>query len=222
MKATIVLSFLMLFISKVSAQSAKTRSINETYEWSHAWIVTKPDSAALQSILIIGDSHVERYQPVVAEKLKGKFYVSKITTAKSLGDPQFINQLKGLLGSFKFEIITFNNGLHGVKYTPDEYARYFPIVLKLLKKNNPEVKILWVNTTARRVNGSLDKFDEYNDDVTIRNEKVKSFCNKKGIAMIDFASMSMQHKDFYTSDGIHFNPIGIAAQAQEIINWIMK
>lgn len=193
----------------------------ETYQWSHTWMVTKPDSAPLRSILIIGDSHVERYHPVVAELLKGRFYVSKITTAKSLGDPQLLRQIDGLIGNNLFDMIFFNNGLHGVKYSPDAYAGYLSPMLKLLRKNNRSVKIVWVNTTARRVNGDLDAFDPYNDDVRTRNDRVSSFCKKKGLTMIDFWSMSLHKKEYYHPDGIHFMPIGVEAQAALIVKEAM-
>lgn len=219
MRKILFCSFPILLMHLFVCAQQNTR---ETYQWSHTWIVTKPDSAPLMSILIIGDSHVERYHPIVAEQLKGRFYVSKITTAKSLGDPQLLPQIDGLIGNNLFDMIFFNNGLHGVKYSPESYASYLSPMLKLLRKNNRHVKIVWVNTTARRVNGDLDAYDPYNEDVRKRNERVSAFCQKKGLTMIDFWSMSLQKKEYYHPDGIHFLPIGVQAQAALIVKEVMS
>lgn len=221
-KINFLISCCLIFFVSGFAQTKKAVTKNEIYEWSHSWIINKPDSTALPGVLLIGDSHVERYQPVVASKLKGSFDVSKITTSKSMGDPAFIEQLKGLMGNFKFDVICFNNGLHGVGYTPEQYAAFLPELYALLKKNNSAAKIFWVTTTARRVPDSLDVFDKYNNDVTQRNTYVTAFCAKKNISVINFAAISMAHKDYYTKDGIHFNETGVNAQAQLIADEVTK
>ncbi|MEO7531097.1 MAG: SGNH/GDSL hydrolase family protein [Sediminibacterium sp.] len=218
-----LLTCAMLLLSiQPFAQNEKRQSKKEPIEWSHSWIIAKPDSGALPGLLIIGDSHVERYQPVVANKLKGFYAVSKITTSGSMGDPEYINQIKALLGNVQFDVICFNNGLHGTTYPPEEYAKYIAVVYKLLRKNNSKVKIIWATTTARRMSNNLESFDSYNEDVKKRNRSVTEFCTRKNIPMVDFYEMSMNHIDYYTKDGIHFNDIGVNAQAQMIVDSVYK
>jgi lysophospholipase L1-like esterase len=167
-------------------------------------------------VLLIGDSHVERYYPVVTNLLKDKAVVSKITTSLSMGDAIFLAQLAGLLAKHKFDYIFFNNGLHGVLFTPSEYAADISKVYKLLTKNNPSVKFVWANTTARRVPNKLDAFDAYHADVIERNKYVSDFCNKKGITVLDFFRLTVNDKSLFTGDGIHVNELGVAAQAKLI------
>jgi hypothetical protein len=204
----------LLMTLQLSAQ--KQKSINETFEWNHSWIITQPQNGVSKRLLLIGDSHVERYFPVVTEMLKGEFLVCKISTSKSLGDPAFLNQLKGLLGNFSFDAIFFNNGLHGVAYSTEAYAKDLPPVLKLLRKNSPAAKIFWVNTIARRVPDKLDQFDMYQHDVVDRNKAVLDFCTKRDIPVLDFSKMSLENLSYYSRDGIHFNETGVKAQAQMI------
>jgi lysophospholipase L1-like esterase len=167
-------------------------------------------------VLLIGDSHVERYYPVVTNLLKDKAVVSKITTSLSMGDATFLPQLAGLLAEHKFDYIFFNNGLHGVLFTPSEYAADISKVYKLLTKNNPSVKFVWANTTARRVPNKLDSFDAYHTDVIERNKHVSDFCNNKGITVLDFFGLTVNDKSLFTGDGIHVNELGVAAQAKLI------
>ena len=199
------------------AVQAQTKSYNnESISWNHSWIIKSTPEQNLPNVLLIGDSNVERYYPVVTNLLKDKAVVSKITTSLSMGDPTFIPQLTGLLAGHKFDYIFFNNGLHGVLFSPSKYAADISKVYKLLTKNNPVVKIVWANTTARRVPNKLDIFDAYHVDVIERNKYVGEFCNKKGITVLDFFGLTVNDKSLFTQDGIHVNELGVAAQAKLI------
>jgi len=125
-------------------------------------------------------------------------------------------QIAGLLAKHKFDYIFFNNGLHGVLFTPSEYAADISKVYKLLTKNNPAVRVVWANTTARRVPNKLDSFDAYHADVIERNKYVSDFCSKKGITVLDFFGLTVNDTNLYTQDGIHVNELGVAAQAKLI------
>ena len=211
----IFFSCLLIIGFKVAGAQTKPYN-NEMYVWNHSWIVAKPSNTSLPQVLVIGDSHAERYYPVVNNLLKDKATVSKITTSLSMGDPTFMSHLSGLLGNFTFDYIFFNNGLHGVLYSPAEYASYVSKVYKLLKKNNPSATIIWVNTTARRVPNNLDSFDAYHQDVIERNKYVAAFCAKKNVKVLDFFSLTVNDKSLFTQDGIHVNEAGVAAQAKLI------
>jgi hypothetical protein len=206
----------LLLLASVSVQAQTKSYNNESISWNHSWIVKSTPAQNLPNVLLIGDSHVERYYPVVNNLLKDKAVVSKITTSLSMGDPTFMPQLAGLLAEHKFDFIFFNNGLHGVLFTPSEYAADISKVYKLLTKNNPAVKIVWANTTARRVPNNLDTFDAYHADVIERNKYVSEFCNKKGITVLDFFGLTVNDKGLFTGDGIHVNELGVAAQAKMI------
>ena len=217
MKNTIC--FLLLLGS--IAMQAQTKSYNnEAISWNHSWIEKSTPEQNLPNVLLIGDSHVERYYPVVNNLLKDKAVVSKITTSLSMGDATFMPQLAGLLADHKFDYIFFNNGLHGVLFTPSEYAADISNVYKLLTKNNPSVKFVWANTTARRVPNKLDAFDPYQADVIERNKYVSDFCSKKGIAVLDFFGLTVNDKSLFTGDGIHVNELGVAAQAKLIAEMV--
>ncbi len=206
----------LLMLASITLQAQTKSYNNETISWNHSWIVKSTPAQNLPNVLLIGDSHVERYYPVVNNLLKDKAVVSKITTSLSMGDATFMPQLAGLLAGHKFDYIFFNNGLHGVLYSPAEYASYIIKVYKLLKKNNPLATIIWVNTTARRLPNQLDSFDAYHQDVIERNKYVAAFCAKKNVKVLDFFSLTVNDKSLFTQDGIHVNEAGVAAQAKLI------
>lgn len=196
-------------------------SISEDIEWSQTWMVST-NKHDLPRVLIIGDSHVERYYPVLSDKLKNKAYCCKFTTSRSLGDPALIEQLKAIFFSYKFDIISFNNGLHGVEYTDRQYSSYIPFVYKLLKESIPDLKLIWVNTTARRIRDNLTEFEKYNSGVINRNKTVEEFTRAKNIPLVDLYSLSFNHPEYYENDGIHFNNKGVEEEARVVSGEILK
>lgn len=202
-------------------EALNDKSISEDIEWSNTWMVSVNDDD-LPRVLIIGDSHVERYYPLVAEQLKDKAYCSKFTTSRSLGDPALIEQFKTLFFSYKFDIISFNNGLHGVDYTDQQYSQYLPVVYRLFTESNHGFRLIWVNTTAIRIKDDISRFDERNKGIINRNKAVEKFTRKNGITLIDFYSLSASHPEFYESDGVHFNREGVETEARAISDGILK
>jgi hypothetical protein len=199
----------------------KSRSISEDIEWSQMWMVSV-NNLDLPRVLIIGDSHVERYYPLVAERLHDKAYCSKFTTSRSLGDPAMIEQLKTVFFSFKFDIISFNNGLHGAEYSVEQYSRYIPEVYKLFIENNTGVRLIWVNTTGSRDSENISAFNEFNKEVINRNKAVENFTRANSIPLIDLYSLSNSHPEYYETDGIHFNKEGVEEEARYVSDEIIK
>lgn len=202
-------------------KSKKNVSISEGTEWSNTWMVAT-NKHDLPRVLIIGDSHVERYYQPVTNKLNKIAYCCKFTTSRSLGDPALIAQLKALFFSYKFDVITFNNGLHGVEYSDEQYSRYIPVVYKLFKKSNPGLKLIWVNTTPRRIGGKRPDFDHYNQGVINRNKAVEEFTRAKNIPLVDFYTPSSTNLDFFDTDGIHFSKLGVEEQAKMVASEILN
>jgi hypothetical protein len=202
-------------------KSKKNVSISEGTEWSNTWMVAT-NKHDLPRVLIIGDSHVERYYQPVTNKLNKIAYCCKFTTSRSLGDPALIAQLKALFFSYKFDVITFNNGLHGVEYSDEQYSSYIPTVYKLFKKSNPRLKLIWVNTTPRRIGGKRPDFDQYNQGVINRNKAVEEFTRAKNIPLVDFYTPASTNLDFFDTDGIHFSKPGVEEQAKMVTSEILK
>ncbi|MCX6229107.1 MAG: SGNH/GDSL hydrolase family protein [Bacteroidia bacterium] len=220
MKKLILILFAICVIATnknafAGSPTPRKKAISEGTEWSNMWMVST-NNHSLPRVLIMGDSHVERYYQVVNSKIGKKALCCKFTTSRSLGDPSLIAQLKALFFSYKFDVICFNNGLHGTDYTDEQYSKDIPAVYKLFKKQNRNVKIIWVNTTARRVGHQLKDFDKLNDGVINRNKAVAEFTASKNIPLVDVYTPSFTNVDLYDTDGIHFSKKGVEEQARLI------
>lgn len=194
--------------------------INENIEWSSTWIVNTNDTT-FPKVLLIGDSHVERYYGVVAKKLGENVSCSKFTTSKSLGDPVLIKQLESVLMLGDFDIISFNNGLHGEDYTLEDYAKFTPIAYELLKKN-AKISVISVNSTAIRETENINTFAVRNQQIIERNKFLKEFTEANQITLIDFYSATANNLLYYETDGVHFNEAGVEMEAELITKKIKE
>lgn len=195
-------------------------TINETIEWAQTWIVNTNDTI-LPKVLIVGDSHVESYYGVVAKKLGANVSCSKFTTSKSLGDPVFIKQLESVLMLCNFDIISFNNGLHGGDYSIEEYSKFVPIAYQLLRKNAKK-SVVWVNSTAIRKNDNINEFAPRNQQIIERNKYLSDFTNDNNIMLIDFYSKTANNIEYYSNDGVHFNSEGVNVEAELVTQEILE
>jgi hypothetical protein len=215
---TLLLTITILLF--LSCKNNDKRVVRERIEWSHKWI-QPTDKNDLPKVLIIGDSHAERYYRVVNDLLNGIAYCSKYTSSLSLGDPFLPREIELLLEQYHFDVITFNNGLHGKGYTEKEYERYIPIMLKLFRKQK-DTKLIWINTTPVRKRENLSEFADFNSRVITRNKIVKKYMSENQIPLVDFYSIGGEHPEYYTNDGVHFNKQGVQAEAELLTAAIKK
>lgn len=218
-KAIVVLACLLWSCASVKNKPTGVM-INENTEWSNTWIVNTKDTK-LPKVLLIGDSHVERYYPVVTGKLGAAVSCSKFTTSKSLGDPAFIKQLESVLMLCNFDVIAFNNGLHGVDYNIEAYLTSAQIVHAMLKKNARK-SVVWINSTAIREKDNIAVFGVRNQQIVERNKFLYDFTKANNIALVDFYAATADKLDFYTSDGVHFNQTGVNMEAALITQKISE
>jgi hypothetical protein len=122
----------------------------EPIEWIRLWL-PNADKKDLPQVLLLGDSIAQAYFEDVSADLKGKAYVGYLTSSLSVGDPMLPQQIALVLKNYRFDVIHFNNGLHGKGYTEEEYARYFPQFVKTIKANagGGEVDLDQQHTRAR-------------------------------------------------------------------------
>ena len=141
----------------------------ESIEWCNIWI---PDAngTKLPRVLLIGDSITQGYYPQVADKLKGKASVARLTTSKSIGDPALLAEVALVLDQCRFDVVHFNNGLHGWGYSEAEYEKHFPELVATIRKHAPKAKLIWATTTPMRKPENLAVIAEGTKRVQARNK----------------------------------------------------
>jgi lysophospholipase L1-like esterase len=187
----------------------------EAIEWCNVWI-TEANSTTLPRVLLIGDSITGGYGPKVADQLKGKASMARLTTSKSIGDPALLAEVATVLDQFSFDVVHFNNGLHGWGYTETEYEKGFPELVATIRKHAPKAKLIWTTITPMRQAGKVDVIAEGTKRVEARNKIAEGIVTKEGIAVDDLYGLVKDHPEYWSGDGVHFNEKGIGAQVEQV------
>jgi rhamnogalacturonyl hydrolase YesR/lysophospholipase L1-like esterase len=214
--------YLLLFTILISSNelTAQEKFKREDIEWLDVWI---PDnnSKELPRVLLIGNSITKSYYKNVVGQLKDKAYIARMTTSKSLGDTGFLKELTFVLSYHKFDVIHFNNGLHGWNYTDKEYSNAFPQFYSTIKKFAPNASLIWANTTPVRSRNNLDSFHPLNERVIQRNQIAETYFSSNGVLINDLYSLMKNNIAFYSdTDGIHPTDIGTILLATQVADHI--
>jgi len=192
------------------------RMVTEKIEWTYS---DQPAQAnpALPNVLLIGDSITRAYYPAVAKNLDGKANVYYFATSASIGDERLPHQLAEyykMIG-VAFDLVHFNNGMHGWGYSEEEYAKYFEEALAAVRAGAPHAKLVWASTTPVRK-------DQPDGATNSRIEARNRIATVKLETLIDDQYALMKNRGNLHSDDVHFNPEGSALQAAQAAEIIAK
>ena len=187
----------------------------ENIEWLDVWIVDGVGTT-LPRVLLIGDSITRGYRDETARLFEGKASVSRLATSKSLGDPVLLEETALVARAYCWDVIHFNNGLHGSDYTEDEYGTAWPDWLALLRQCAPQAQMIWASTTAVRDKSNLCALGDFNPRVNARNAIATRIVDRENIPTNDLYSVSEPNPNYYADDGVHFNAEGVRAMAERV------
>ncbi len=218
----IKLCFLLLLIANFAfagngRAASYPPSARESIEWCDIWI-SHANETNLPRVLLIGDSISRDYYPGVEKRLAGKAYVARLSTSAFISDPVLLRQIEMVLNQYKFDIIHFNNGMHGWQHSEKEFAQGFPKFLKTIQKYAPNAKLIWANTTPLKMSPNLpaDNQTQATDErIAARNAIALKFVQAQNIQVDDLSTPMRGHPEFH-SDNVHFNDQGIALQAAQV------
>ena len=183
----------------------------ETYEWDHVWW-EHGNTDGVPRVLYIGDSiscATRRVATAVAEE---KIFFDGFGTSKALDNPYFTESLR-LFAAQEGErqVILFNNGLHGW-HLEDEtaYAEYYEkLIVFLLREFEGVPLILALTTHVARADRDAR--------VVTRNRVVCELAKKYDLPVIDLYTLTKEHEELLSADGVHLLPDGYRLLAQELV-----
>lgn len=206
-------------ITIVSSGLAQKRSapVRESIEWLDVWMPNTNDTG-LPRVLLIGNSITRGYYPEVQKQLAGKAFVARLATSKSIGDPGLLQEISLAMSYHKFNIIHFNNGLHGWGYSEVEFGKAFPAFIKTIRKKSGGAKLIWATITPVRNKADVNLFSEKTDRIKARNKIALDYLSKqKNIQINDLWELTAKNAAFYTGgDGTHPNPSGYLAIGEKV------
>ena len=215
---TISLAFLPALTRAQVSPSAR-----EGIEWCDIWI-SNANKTNLPRVLLVGDSITRGYYSAVEKRLAGKAFVARLTTSAFVSDPMFHQQIALVLDNTPFDVIHFNNGMHGWQLSEADYRKAFPDFLATLQKHAPNAKLIWAATTPLKPTTNApprSPTQASNERVVARNAIALEFVAAKKIPVNDLYTPDLGRAELY-SDGVHFNQEGIALQAEQVAAQIEK
>jgi hypothetical protein len=214
----------LLAISGVAVQAdtpPMPPSGRESIEWCDIWI-SHASETNLPRVLLVGDSITRAYYPEVEKKLAGRAYVARLSSSAFISDPLLLKQIEMVLGAMKFDVIHFNNGMHGWQHSEKEYAAAFSAFLQSIQRGAPAAKLIWASTTPLKLSPTNAAPQEATDArIAARNDIALKFVTAKNIPADDLYSIALDHPEYY-SDNVHFNDHGIALQAAQVAEKITE
>lgn len=193
----------------------------ENIEWTDIWIVNAADTHHPR-VLLIGDSISRGYYKDVEKRLQGKVNLARIATSSAAPDPVLLEQVRSLLNHYHFDVIHFNNGLHGVDYSSAEYEAGMKKLVDLLEHESHGAKLIWATSTFVAPGFKNWKSDAWNHNlVATRNDIVEKLAKADHIPVDDLASVTEHRPELYNSSGIHYKPAGYAALGEQVARSIL-
>lgn len=223
----LILSLSLLALSGCNSSGSKkvvpeSNIIREDIEWLDVWL-PHSNEHDLPHILLIGNSITRDYYPKVETQLNNKAYVGRLSTSKSIGDPALLSEVALILSYDNYEIIHFNNGMHGWGYTEDEYEKCFPDLIRTIKEHAPDAKLIWASTTPVRMGDGMAEFDPKTERVRVRNQIAEKEVKNHDIIINDLFGFVEHHPEYYAGgDGTHLVAEGVTAMSEQVASVILK
>ena len=129
-----------------------------------------------------------------------------------------------VLSGTKFDVIHFNNGMHGWQHSEAEYRKALPKLIKTIQAHAPKAKLIWATTTPLRDGKGVtyDTKAEYSDErIAARNAIAVEIATEQKIPTDDLNAAMRGHPEYH-SDNVHFNGQGIQIQAAQVSDAIAQ
>src|SRR5262245_58488418 len=224
MKYLLILSLAARLASNLAlAEAGHAVPAHESIEWCDIWI-SHANETNLPRILLIGDSIARDYYPEVEKHLAGKAFVARLATSRFLADPVLLKEIELVLDEAQFDVIHFNNGMHGWQHSEEEYRKAFPKLIKTIRSHAPKARLIWATTTPLRDGKGItyDTKAEYSDErIAARNALAAEILAAQKIPTVDLNAAVRGHPEYH-SDNVHFNGQGSQILAAQVCTAVEK
>jgi len=189
-----------------------------------------PDGEAdLPVVVLVGDSIRLAYQPIVAERLKGR---ARVVGARENGEDSrnILAHLEEWAIRHRPAVVHFNSGLHDIKadpatgalqVEPDEYRANLRAILRKLGSDTP-ARVIWATTTpvidARQARTGLP-FRLRAADVEAYNRLAREVVQGSPTVALDdlhAAAMGLGPESALSPDGVHLTEAATRALGERV------
>lgn len=194
-------------------QPQKTSRTRENIEWTDTGHFNALDTKNPR-VLLIGDSICHGYHDKVRTLLEDTCNLSFWVSSKCVTDPDYFRELDFILDSYKFDVISLNNGLHSLTTNLIEWENAYRSAVSFIGDKLPNSK-LYLTLSTPLMDAKLTVISAKLNDI------VKVIANEKKLPIIDlFTPMDKRNRNTDWLDTYHFLPHAIEEQAEIIANTV--
>jgi len=167
---------------------------------------------------------VRDYYPEVEKRLAGKAFVARLSTSRFVADPVLLKEVKLVLEGTKFDVVVFNNGMHGWQHSEVKYREAFPKLIKTIRARAPKARLIWATTTPLRDGKDItgDTKAEYSDErIAARNVLAAEVVAARKIQTVDLNAAVRGRPELH-GDNVHFNGQGSQILAAQVCAAVEK
>ncbi len=181
----------------------------EKIEWTNTW-VEEQGRRDRRRILLIGDSIANGARAEAKKALGEEILLDALTTSHALDDPAFRTELDYFLSKNCYDVIHFNNGLHGFHLEEEEYEALYAETAEHLLESCPGSRLILALSTPITRPGHPEEIDGKNKVVLARNEAVRRIAERFSLPVNDLYGEVAGRAEIRSADGYHYNEEGWA------------
>lgn len=179
----------------------------------------------LPRVLLIGDSILNGYRPMVVQLLEGKTYVD-IWVTPMWQSEKFNKALANVLDQGSYDVIHMNLGLHGWpagRIKDEEYEPLTRAFLEVIHKKCPQAKLIWANTTPFLNKTNLQELNPDINPIIVRHNQIDAkIITEAGVPINDFYSLLLDQKELNGGDGAHWKQLAYQLLADVAAKSILR
>lgn len=197
--------------------------LREKTEWCHLRWYNADEPGDCPRVLLIGDSIVLGYHEVVSSRLRDTANLAVLTTSKAIDDPSLITETEYVFDGYEFDVVQFNNGLHGWHVADADYERHLMNYTEHIRQLSPRSTLIWTSTTPVTEPHDVNQIDhDMNERVIRRNRIASGVMTKCGVAVNDLYGLVLNRPELRHEDGLHYNDAGQEVLGQAVADLCVK
>lgn len=183
----------------------------ETYEWDNIWL-EHANKEGLLRVLYIGDSISCATRRIATSIAGGDLFFDGFGTSKALDNPYFTDSIHLFARQQENRrAVIFNNGLHGWHLDDEiEYKQEYEKMIRFLLQEFADTPLILLLTTHVK-NPVRDA------RVIMRNRVVSNLAEKYNLLTIDAYTLTKEHEEFISADGVHLTNEGYQSLANKML-----
>lgn len=188
----------------------------EKYEWVRCWC-DNANKYDLPRILLVGDSITEGYQEFVRKAFEDIIYVDYFATSYAVNTKIYHELLGSFIRDSRYDLIHFNNGLHGFDMGKKEYKKGVKNAAKRFYCEN----IILATSTVVYEKGNTEIDREWERKIEERNLAIHEIAHSKAFFIDDLYKVSLEiAKEDRAEDGTHYLEAGSEKLAESVVKSI--